>query len=177
LEFIRYFEHIPKMKRTFTFLLIVVGAAGWRETIQADVPVLPGDGFASSRYEVLWTKSPFAVASSDLPDKSFEYSLVGIAQIDGVSYASLIDKSNSNHFLLATDAKAIQGLRLISVTSGPDTGKTVATFQKNDEFFTLSLNQEFVNVPPVNGGGAGPTHLLTHIVVPQHFIQPANSCP
>ncbi|HUB67154.1 MAG TPA: hypothetical protein VL981_06690 [Candidatus Methylacidiphilales bacterium] len=164
------------MKRKI-FPLILAGIASWSGTSQADMAALPGNGFASSRYEALWTKSPFAVASSDMPDKSFEYALVGIAQIDGVCYASLIDKSNSNHFLLATNDKVVQGLRLISVTPRPDVGKTEATFQKDDQVFTLSLNQEFVNGPGVAGGSAGPTHLLTHIVAPQHFIQPANSCP
>jgi hypothetical protein len=46
--------------------------------------------------------------------ESFGYALVGVAQFDGISYASLIDRQTKFHLLLST-AKPEQRLKLISV--------------------------------------------------------------
>jgi len=117
---------------------------------RADAPVLPGAGFAASRYEVLWTKSPFAVASAEGGQESPDYALKGIAQFDGISYASLIDKRSPGpepeHFLLSSD-KPVKGLTLVSISRGHDSSGTFAVIQKDGQVSTLKL--ETVSVAPV----------------------------
>jgi hypothetical protein len=105
----------------------------------ADTPVLPGNGFDASRYQGLWTKSPFAVASDDSTSTSPDYSLVGIAEIEGISYASLIDKQSQEHFLLCSD-KPARGLTLISIKHGQNIADNSVIIQKkNGESITLKL--------------------------------------
>jgi hypothetical protein len=115
----------------------------------ADAPVVPPDaaasedttaahqGYAPPRYQELWTKSPFAVETPDENvTESAEYSLVGIAQLDGVTYASLIEKQNQDHILLSSD-KPLNGLSLNSVTQKED--GTYATLSHNGELITIKL--------------------------------------
>jgi hypothetical protein len=111
----------------FAVALVLPGSLGTK----ADPPALPGNGFDASRYKTLWTKSPFAVASDNSAQTSPDYSLVGIAEIDGISYASLIDKQSQEHFLLCSD-KPDRGLTLISIKRGQDTSDTTAIIQKKD---------------------------------------------
>ena len=104
---------------------------------------LPGKGFAPSRYETLWSKSPFAVATADTTaTTSSDYKLVGMARIDGVSYASLIDtlSPDQQHFLLSSD-KPVRGLTLVSVTNGHDASGMVAVIEKDGQTMTLKLEQ------------------------------------
>jgi len=108
--------------------------------IRADETVVPGSGFAASRYEALWTKSPFAVASPETTMTSPDYSLVGLAQFDGISYASLIEKQNQEHFLLSSD-KPARGLTLVSVSHGHDAASTCAVIQKGGTSITLKLEE------------------------------------
>jgi len=129
---------------------------------RADDAALPGGGFTASHYETLWTQSPFAVATSEAAPESSDYTLVGIAQFDGVSYASLIDKQNNNeHFLLASN-KPMRGLTLVSVTHSKDASETTAVLQKNGESLTLKAEAEApASSPTLNGPGAPP------MIVPQ----------
>jgi hypothetical protein len=105
-----------------------------------DTPALPGNGFPASRYEVLWTKSPFAVASPDgSAPESPDFSLVGIAEFDGISYASIINKKDREHYLVSSDKDA-GGLKLISITRGSDAAGTMALLQRNGAPLTLKLD-------------------------------------
>jgi hypothetical protein len=105
---------------------------------------LPGAGFDGDRYANLWTKSPFAVATPDAPAASEDYALVGVAQFDGISYVSLIDKqAQGDHFVLSSDkpikdAKRNLDLKLISIARGP--AGASAVIQRNGE--SLTLHQE-----------------------------------
>jgi hypothetical protein len=134
-------------------LAILAGSALAAPPARADDPTVPDGGFAASRYETLWTKSPFAVATSEAAPESPDYSLVGIAQFDGISYASLIEKQNQEHFLISSD-KATKGLTLLSITRGHDGGDTLAVVQKDGEQITLKLEQ--LPAGPVTGAGALP---------------------
>ncbi len=107
----------------------------------APAAVIPGEGFAASKYKVLWTKSPFSVASAEAVAESADYSIVGLAKIDGVSYACLIDKSNNEHFLVTSD-KPARGLTLQSVTGGKE---SMAILLRNGE--TLSLKMDATAAP------------------------------
>jgi hypothetical protein len=108
-------------------------------------PVLPGNGFEAAHYETLWTKSPFAVATADAAaTESADYSLVGVVQLGGISYANLIDKGSQEHFLLASD-KPVRGLTLVSVTRGHDPSDTMVVVQRGGESISLKLEDG----PPV----------------------------
>lgn len=118
-------------------------------------PTIPTGGFDASRYEVLWTKSPFAVATSeDAATESPDYSFVGFsANIDGVSYASLIEKDNNAHFLISTD-KSVKGMTLTSIKRNKDGSGTSALIKKDDQTITLKLEQ--APVASVAPGGMPP---------------------
>lgn len=109
--------------------------------------VVPGAGFSAPRYEVLWTKSPFAVATSEAAvDTSPDYLFVGFDNVDGVSYASVIDVHTQEHFLISSD-RPNRGLTLTSITRGHDGGDTYAQIQKDGQTISLKLEQA-----PVPGG-------------------------
>jgi hypothetical protein len=143
----------------FLFAL-AAGLALTAQPVRADDPALPGAGFPASRYAALWTKSPFAVATSEeAVDTSPDYMLVGFANVDGISYASLIDAHNQEHFLISTD-KPIRGLTLNSITPGHDGSDTYASVLKDGQTITLRLEAPpapasvaGVNMPP---GGTTP---------------------
>jgi len=140
------------MKYFFYFLV-----AAWvlsSQRIVADDPVLPGGAFPASRYEALWTKSPFAVATADMSqDTSPDYILVGIANVAGVSYASVLEtKIPQNHFLVSTD-KANQGMLLTSISHSADGKDTYAVMQKDGQPITLKLQQ----VAATAGAPGGPS--------------------
>ena len=109
---------------------------------QANGPAIPTGGFDAARYEVLWTKSPFAVATSeDVATESPDYSFVGFAaNVDGVSYASLIEKDDNSHFLISTD-KPVKGMTLTSINRSKDGSETYVIVQKDGQPITLKLEQ------------------------------------
>jgi len=127
----------------------------------ADEAVLPGSGFAVSRYQALWTKSPFSVASPEAVTSSPDYSLVGLSRFDGISYASLIEKQTQEHFLLTSD-KPVKGLTLVSVSQGHGAGNSSAVVQRGAESLTLKLEQVAFTPPPnpVNGIPAAASNLI-----------------
>jgi len=112
-----------------------------------DASGLPGPGFSGDRYTTLWTKSPFAIATPEAAAASQDYSLVGLAQFDGVSYASLVDKQSNEHFVLASD-KPVRNLKLVSISHGANGASAV--IDRNGEELTL---QQEVTAPPSPGAG------------------------
>ncbi len=76
--------------------------------------------------------------------------LVGIAAFDGVSYASLIDRKNQEHFLISSD-KTTNGIKLTSITPGHAGSDTFAVVQKNGQPLRLKLEQ-----PPATASAGGP---------------------
>jgi hypothetical protein len=117
-----------------------------------DSSTLPGAGFSADRYATLWTKSPFAIATPEAGAASQDFELVGLAQFDGVSYASLIDKQSNEHFVLSSD-KPARNLTLVSISHSQ--GGATATIQRNGELLTLTQEEAPASAPgPV---GAMPT--------------------
>jgi hypothetical protein len=153
------------MRRRATFLLaaVLAGAA-----VHAD-DNLPGSGFPASRYTELWTKSPFAVATPDGASgpSSPDYTLVGIASFDGVSYASIIDKQSNEHFLLSS-AQPARGLTLVSVTPGKDAASASADIRKDGEMLTLKLE----SAPAPNVAAVMPNQGMPTTVPPGMPIPP-----
>jgi hypothetical protein len=128
------------MKSSILLLAAITGWAFIAKSARADEPIIPGEGYDSARYEDLWKKSPFAVATEEAAPDSPDYSLVGIAQFDGVYYASVVDRKTQEHFLLTTD-KPSNGMTLTSVTTGHNGSETVAVVQKDGQAMTLKLEQ------------------------------------
>ena len=126
--------------------------------LHADESALPPDhGFPAARYEKLWTRSPFAVASAEDGPVSPDYAMVGAAEIEGVSYINLIEKHSGNHFLLASDAPS-HGLTLVSVVRGKDAAATYAIVDRGGQSLRLRFEQvsPMAPVPPPPGIVAGP---------------------
>jgi hypothetical protein len=120
-------------------ILILAARAGVAGPTPA--PALPGPAFDGNRYANLWTQSPFAIATPDAPAASADYQLVGLAQFDGISYASLIEKQSQEHFVLASD-KPVRNLKLVSISRGPSGASAIVL--RNGE--SLTLHQE--EAPP-----------------------------
>jgi hypothetical protein len=158
-----------RVLRCTAFLGTMAFPAG---TARADDAALPGPGFPASHYESLWTKSPFAVASADAEagPSSPDYSLVGIAEVDGIAYANLIEKQNHEHFILTTD-KPARGLKLVSISRGHDTTKTSAVVQKDGQTLTLTLDVPAVTTmaPTPQIPMPGATNFQQQMVLPPNF--------
>jgi len=143
----------------------------------ADDSSVPGEGFSAARYEALWTKSPFAVATADAVQESPDYSLVGIAEFDGVSYASLIERQSQEHFLISSD-KPTRGLILTTITRSHDGSDTYAVVQKDGQPITLKLEQAPVAAATPGAPAAPPTIVMPGIMTPQIPMPgAANSTP
>jgi hypothetical protein len=152
--------------------ILAASAALTPQSLRADDPAVPGASFPASRYEALWTKSPFAVATSEASggESSPDYFLVGIANIDGISYASVIERQHQDHFLISTD-KPVRGLTLTSITRGHNISDTYAVVQKNGQSITLKLEQPppaaaTPGAPPNNTAAAGPGAMTPQINMP-----------
>ena len=144
-----------------SFLTLSAGMFVLITPVWADAPALPGIGFVPSRYEVLWTKSPFAVATSEtVGEESPDYFLVGIANIEGINYASVIERQSQEHFLISTD-QTTRGLKLTSITRGHDGSDTYAVVQKGGQSITLKLEQ-----PPAAPATPGAPPLTNTAVMP-----------
>jgi len=155
------------MKTTVLSIILAAGLAPAAQPVRADNPAapaaqpvpadnsaVPNAAFSASRYEDLWTKSPFAVATSEAGPESPDYMLVGIANVDGISYACLIDAHNQEHFLISSD-KPNRGLTLTSITRNHD--DTYAAVQKDGESITLKLQQP---PPTAPAPGAPPANAI-----------------
>ena len=105
---------------------------------------LPGPGFDGDLYANLWTKSPFSIATADAPVASQDFQLVGMAQFDGVSYITLIEKQSGEHFILASD-KPVKNLTLVSIARGP--GVPFAIIQRDG--VRLTLQEENASAPTI----------------------------
>ena len=95
---------------------------------------LPDAGYSADHYSKLWKKSPFAIATPDVAVASVDYELVGLAQFEGVTYVSLIDKQSQEHFVLASD-KPVRNLTLVSISH--NSSGALASIRRNGEILTL----------------------------------------
>jgi hypothetical protein len=172
------------MKLPPFLMALIAGVILTATDARADGPTIPDATFAPSRYETLWTKSPFAVATAEtVGDTSPDYYLVGIAVIDGVSYASVIERQNQEHFLISTD-KPSRGLTLTSINRSRDGTNTYAVVQKDGQSMTLKLEQAPAAVasvpgaPPMNPMGM-PGTMTPQIQMPgtQGFPNQASNRP
>jgi hypothetical protein len=147
--------------RVFLGGAALVYSLAFSPRIIASEPATPGPGFTGERYASLWTKSPFAIATPDAPAATTDYALVGIAQFDGVSYASLIEKQSQEHFVISSD-KPYKNLKLVWISRGKGDDATSAVVDRNGESLTLTLEQtasaspmpgSAINLPPGTAAG------------------------
>lgn len=138
------------MKKFILFFTVAGSLALAVKPVCADDAAVPGEGFAASHYETLWTKSPFSVATPDSVESSPDYNLVGITQLEGVAYASVVDTHTGNHFLISSDKANKEGLKLISITRSHNGSETYASVQKDGQPLTLKL-QSAPAGPPTPG--------------------------
>jgi hypothetical protein len=139
---------------------------------------VPVGGYPASRYETLWTKSPFSVATAeDAVQTSPDYLLVGIANVDGIFYASVMERQPpQEHFLVSSD-KLTRGLTLKSITKSSDGQDIYASLIKDNQPLTLKLEQ-----PPAGTGVAAPgmANLQPNAppgVIQQQMQMPGGSSP
>jgi hypothetical protein len=110
-------------------------------------------GYPPDRYSDLWTKSPFAVETPDeVVTDSAEYSLVGVAQLGDVTYASLIEKQNQAHLLVST-GKPLGGLTLNSISNKSD--GVYVMFTHDGQPLTLKLEAAPAGAPQANAMPGG----------------------
>jgi hypothetical protein len=147
-----------KAAAALTFLALSLSA---RAVFAVDA-ALPGAGFNGDRYETLWTKSPFAIATPEAGATSTDYQLVGMAQFDGVSYASLIDQQTSEHFVL-TSEKPVKNLTLVALHH--DANGASAVIERQGE--RLVLHED--NAAPPPAPAAAPMATVPMIAMPPGF--------
>ena len=134
---------------------------------------LPSSGFAPARYEALWTKSPFAVATSEtVGEESPDYFLVGVANQEGIFYASVIERQNQEHFLLTSD-KPVRGLTLKSIKRSSDGQNTYADVIKDGQPLTLKLEQ----APAAAGGVSNAANMAAPGAIPMPGTAPQMPMP
>ena len=143
------------MKRLLPLFLMGAGLGG----LQADI--LPTGPFPASRYSALWETSPFAVATP-VAAESAQYSLVGVAQVDGVSYLSVIDKQGAGDHFVVTSSSPSHGLSLVSLTH--ETNSTYATLKKDGGIVKLPLEGGSTTAVPtvIPMTQAPAVHTFTH---------------
>jgi hypothetical protein len=147
-----------KIRREFFVLAaaLLLAAPAWAD----DAPALPGPGFDGDHYADLWTKSPFAIATADAPPTSQDYELVGMAQFDGISYVSLVEKESSKHFTL-TSEKPVDNIKLVSISHGPNGASAVIL--RNGESLTLQEEQapaQPASMPMILAGQTGTSYFM-----------------
>ena len=155
------------MKTTILLPILAAVATMTAASLRADDPAVPAGGFPASRYETLWTNSPFAVASAEEVQDSPDYFLVGITNVEGVSYASVIEVKTQDHFLISSD-KPNRGMTLTSVTRSRNGTDSYAIVQKDGQTLTLKLEQAPNGVPggPVANQGFQPGNMTPPLPMP-----------
>ena len=149
-----------------SFLALAAGLSVMTLTLRAEDPPVPAGGFPASRYQTLWSKSPFAVATAEAgQEASPDYTLAGIANVDGVSYASVIDNHNNQEHFLLSSAKPTRGLTLTSITRGQNGSDTLAVVQKDGQLITLKMQPAPAASAPLLATPA-PSNMTPQIVMP-----------
>ena len=162
------------MKRPVSIIGMIL--LPWGSLALADEPAIPSDTPSASHYQTLWTKSPFSVATPDAVEDSPDYSLVGITQLEGVSYASIVEKQNSDHFLISSD-KENKGLLLKSISRSANGGDTFATVEKNGQVLTLKLESALIAPPTTPAPGMPNMSSITVPPVTQNIPMPGANLP
>ena len=95
---------------------------------------LPGPASTATGTRACGRNRPSRSRRPRRPPLPRTFELVGMAQFDGVSYVSLIEKQSGEHFILASD-KPVRNLKLVSIARGPAVPSAIV--QRNGVRFTL----------------------------------------
>lgn len=119
------------------------------------------ESYPVARYEMLWSKSPFTLASQveDAPQPGFadELVLVAVAQEDGRPTVIVVNKKTQARQLVTSDAANTAGLKLESIEPNDDPLKVRARIRKGSEVGVVKYDMALLAVrPPPPAKGKGP---------------------
>ncbi len=134
------------------FLLLFLGfgavTPSWaQETFTPPVP------YETARYEMLWKKSPFTLASTEeIVTAGFADNLIlmGVARIGDQAIATVMDRSTSQRQTVTMNPNA-QGLRLISVGDMSSPLKASVRVQLGSETAEIRFDPMLVQSGPAPG--------------------------
>ena len=140
--------------------------------LAATEPVLP-QGFPEERYQRVWQKSPFTVASVIAPEAvnntSFadSLSLVGLLTIGGKPLVTVVSNDSQETQLIDGEKPNAAGLQVVSFVNNLDPTKVEVVLKKGDATGTLhfAINETPAAPPENNGNGNGEQ-------TPRRIIQP-----
>lgn len=163
------------MNKYILFFTVAGSFALLAKTACADDAALPGEGYAASHYETLWTKSPFSVATPDTVEASPDYTVAGITQLEGIAYASVVDSHSGAHFLISSEKANKEGLKLVAITRSHNSPDTYVSVQKDGQPLTLKL-QSAPATPPTPGANPNEPPIMVPPVT-QNIQMPGGNNP
>ena len=107
-------------------------------SLRAAEPAVPA-AFPAARYEHLWVRSPFSVASTTFDPDSAEYDLVGVGKVDDEVYASVQDRQSGEIFVISNHHPS-HNLKLFQVHGGDRPEDSFAIIGRADQTITLHLH-------------------------------------
>ncbi|MEO7931890.1 MAG: hypothetical protein ABIT76_01905 [Chthoniobacterales bacterium] len=142
--------------RTHIFAFILLGLV----CANAAEPIIP-QGYAPERYERIWKKSPFTVASviaaEPVNNTTFADSLTlaGLLTIDGKPLVTVVANDSQETQLVEADKPNAAGLQVVSFVNNLDPTKVEVVLKKGDATGTLHFVINETPAPPPdqpNGG-------------------------
>ena len=144
---------------------------------QAAEPIVP-QSFPTERYERIWKKSPFTVASVLAPEAvdntSFadSLSLVGLLTIGGKPLVTVVSNDSQETQLIEADQPNAAGLQVVSFVNNLDPTKVEVVLKKGDATGTLHFSyKEPAAIPPEVQNTANQSQN------PRRIVQPTNNVP
>ncbi len=120
--------------------------------------VIPA-GYPAERYEILWQKSPFTLASvaTEQAKPGFAESLVvtGVARIGDEDFLMLFDKKSQERLMLSS-TKSAGGIELVTLNASPDPLKTTATVRRGGETAVVRYDPSLLTAPGAAQAAARP---------------------
>jgi hypothetical protein len=125
-----------------TCLLLLAGSG------HADEQVIP-QGYPVERYEPLWKKSPFSLASANAVAAvpagfADSLALTGVMKIGGEVYVSVVDKVTKERQMLSAKAEGQAILVEKLELADNDPGKVAVTLRKGGEISLLRYDMDFL---------------------------------
>jgi len=135
--------------------------------------VVVPQGYTPERYERIWKKSPFTVASVIAPEAtnnaSFadNLSLVGLVTIGGKPLVTVVATDSQETSLVDADKPNAAGLQVASFVNNLDPSKVEVVLKKGDATGTLRFNINETAAPPPEQ-----VNVVPQANQPRRIIQP-----
>jgi hypothetical protein len=154
-----------------TLFLLFIALAPICPAAESVVP----QGYAPERYERIWKKSPFTVASviveKPVDNTTFADSLtlVGLVTIGGKPLVTVVSNDSQETTLVDADQPNAAGLQVVSFVNNLDPSKVEVVLKKGDVNGTLrfTTNETPTSQPPNEQANNAP-----NIQPPRRIIQP-----